>query len=252
MAVDLSRTGSSHEEYQSPFHFSKMFKAWSLARYWEQPASITETGGKVRYARGCRSRLSLWLGATVLVVWSSQAPAQSNAAWWGTVGSGGTVNIGDESNVVFDGPTVSVKPGMSAKIRYNVVAVESITKPPNGCEGFSLRVRYRDEFNQAVPQPGFRIGLIGANSASITIWQQQIFGGGITRIGLYDSDLKPAKSGFQTMESGMFSPPTFDFSASVYWIEVMLDNRNKAPVPLAPGLPPAVAGIQIIASGCIN
>jgi hypothetical protein len=158
--------------------------------------------------------------------------------------------------VDYDGPVVSVKPDMSATIRYNLVAVDSIAQPQPPC-GMFLRIRYRDEYNQAVPSPGHREPLRGANRVLVKLWQQNMSDGSRMLLAQFDSDSKGAMSGFQTVLSPV-SVTSLDFASNVYWVEATLDNGHPRLVIRAPGLPPALAGVQVIVGnavtggGCLN
>ncbi len=86
MAIDSMRT-SPHEQYPAlptgrlkSLPFQRNAQGLVASKILESPVSITETGTKVMGVRGCRSRLSLWLGAIVFLMWNSQALAQTDAA----------------------------------------------------------------------------------------------------------------------------------------------------------------------------
>jgi hypothetical protein len=194
------------------------------------------------------------IGHVVLSVglWSTGVVAQDNTESWGTVGSAGTVQIGDQGKVDYDGPVISVKPDMSATIRYNVVAVHSIAQPQAGCGGVFLRIRYRDEYNPPAARPGVHVPLRGANNVRVELWQQNMSDGSRMPLSHFDSDSHGMMNGFQTGLSSLTSVTSLDFANNVYWVEVTLDNRHGRLVPRAPGLPPAVAGVQIQMGDCIN
>lgn len=194
------------------------------------------------------------IGHVVLSVglWSTGVVAQDNSESWGTVGSAGTVQTSDQDKVDYDGPVVSVKPEMSATIRYNVVAVRSIANPQAGCGGVFLRIRYRDEYNPPVAKPGVHVLVRGANNVRVKLWQQSMLDGSSMLLAQFDSDAHAAMNGFQTVLSSVTSLTSLDFANNVYWAEVTLDNRHGRLVIRAPGLPPAVAGVQIQMGDCIN
>jgi len=170
--------------------------------------------------------------------------------WWSSTGSAGTVQAGDETKVVYDGPTVSVKPGASATLRYNVVAVSSISGNPVPCteRRLQLRIRYRDEFTagpvspptKAVPHP-----LPGVDRVVATLFQVRLADGSITQLVQFDSDRHDARRGFQLVSQDVPGPlqAILDFSLNAYWVEVKLVDSvvDVDPIPA----PAAVAALQI-------
>jgi hypothetical protein len=180
--------------------------------------------------------------------------AQSNDQWWTTVGSAGTADEASTSNVVYDGPTATVRPHTSATIRYNVTPEPSNASSTNqGC--LILRVRYRDEFNPPSPSAGHFVPIYEPDGIDVVLNQEDVFSGQETKIAELHSDEFPAQAGFQTQQSTTAGINSFlDFSHNAYWVEVQLkagSNPERPNLHLAPtpGSPPAISAIQIIL-GC--
>jgi hypothetical protein len=199
------------------------------------------------------------LGALIPFLFQAAAAnAQNNSQWWTTVGSAGSVDLADLSNVTFHGPEAIARPRTSALIRYNVTPVPPIDVS-FGC--LALRVRYRDEFNQPPFVSGKLNPIYSPDSVAVVLNQENVFSGQTNILAQLKSDTFPAKGGYQVQTSAPLAGGvrSLDFSSNAYWVEVSLQNnphrQSGSPVVIGvfpPGESPAVSAVQIVGSCQIN
>lgn len=139
---------------------------------------------------------------------------------WTTVGSAGTVDEADLSEVLFTGGIASLRTTLPAQasltIRYNVVAVDGLLQ---GGDAVNMKVRFRDN---------------GANARVSVALRQYNFNTGLTTTRItFDSNSFAASNSYQvqSVNSRCFSGNFFDFFNNAYFVEVTLIKTGSGGDP---------------------
>ncbi|MEW6733793.1 MAG: hypothetical protein AB1489_20865 [Acidobacteriota bacterium] len=155
-------------------------------------------------------RQGLCLILTLLVAFSNSSLAQSNKSWT-TVGSAGTVNDDDVSNVSLLGGGIAAlsntaPASTTAIIRYNVVAVDGLL-----VTGFpKMTVRYQDN---------------GANAqVRVCLWEYDFTTPQLTQVLCFDSNDFGSSGSLQTQSTEPCDDAgfSFDFTHKAYYLEAQL------------------------------
>jgi hypothetical protein len=136
--------------------------------------------------------------------------------WTTTADSGATEDESNPARPTYTNFTAAANAGSPAGtyvLRYNIHATDGLS---GAGANTLLRVRFRDEGS------GSRV--------TVAILRGSITGGVATLGTLFDSDNFAPGTGFQTQEIVMPSI-TFDFTQSVYWLEVTMTKAGAANQP---------------------